>query len=780
MSKHPLSIAIFSALLAYAGAASAQSTADTETDNDHDHQHEQIKLEDIEISALPFRRSKLEAKQPVNVLAGDYLNDRRGLTLGETLQNEPGVHATQYGAGSSRPIIRGLSGSRVSTLEDGLDSADVGGLSVDHATTIDPMLVERIEVLRGPSTLLYGSGAIGGVVNVVDNRIPEQVPAETTGAFEVRGGTAADEKSGVLRLDGGGGNFAWHLDGTWRDAGDYEIPGFARVEHDHEDEGHDHEGEEHEHEEENPFGIVPNSFVETQSATVGASYVADRGFIGASVRTFDTEYGISAPHSHGEEDHDHEGEHALRSMAALMRPFDEGDEHEHDHEEESVYIDMRQRRYDISGGLQDPLPGFTDLRLRMSYTDYFHAEVESEEGEHEHDEHTLLALKDGEEHEEGEHMHGTTFDRETFQTRLELEHAPLAGWRGVLGLQFNQTDFIADGEEAFVPPNETRSIGLFVLEERDFDALTLSGGVRVEHTEVERKLGGEDHDHEHSAAILASLPMDEEDHEHDHEGELEGPDRRSKTSWSASVGALYSFSEQWQASLSANRAQRAASATELYANGPHLATFTFDVGNPFLDKETSNGVDLVLHHHSDLLDFEASIFYTDVDDYIYLAPTGQERDGFDVRTAEQADAKLYGAELSALYHVGDFSFGEIDLRGSWDTVTAELDSGANLPRISPSRLKAGVEWRMGDWRGAVEATRVSDQNDVAENEDATPGYTMTNLRLAYNLPVSVVSSELYLKVNNVFDQEARVHTSFLRDFAPLPGRNVIVGLRGTF
>jgi iron complex outermembrane recepter protein len=719
-------------------------------------------VETIVVRALPLDRTKLESAQPVDVLTGEKLDDRRGVTLGETLAREPGVHSTAYGAGAGRPVIRGLGGPRVRVLEDGLYTADTSVASDDHAVTIDPLLIDRIEILRGPATLLYGSGAVGGAVNIIDNRIPERVPDRpVTGRFEVRGDTVADERSGVFGLTGGGGNIAWHVDGSWRDADDYKIPGPARLEDDHDhDRGHGSER-------------LENSFVESQSGTIGLSWIGQRGFIGASFRAFDTEYGIPAPHDHGEDnDHDHSHDHDSHALSRSHLLHDHDHDHDHDHghedDDEFVFVDMKQRRWDLKGGLDNPLPGFSRARMRMSYNDYEHLELPVDAHDHDHD-----------------HDHFTEFHVETLQARVELEHEPVAGWRGAFGLQFENEELEAEGAEAFIPDGETRSIGLFGLEERRLGDVTLSVGGRVERTRIsihDHDHGHDhDHDHDHDHSHGHALQHDHDhDHDHGHDSDDHDIDERTFTAWSLSAGAVWQMSEQWQSSLNFSRAQRAPSHTELFADGPHLATFAVERGKAMLGKETTNGLDLVFHRHGRDFDFEVSLFYNDIRDYIFLSDTGETHGGLPVREFHQDDAEFYGLEASAVWHFEDTGFGHFDLRASFDTVRGRLDSGDSLPRISPTRFGGGVDWYLEGWRASADLTRVQRQSKVADFESETPGYNMLDLSLGYNFLLAGIDMEAFIQARNLLDEEARVHTSHLKEFAPLPGRNFRLGLRGRF
>lgn len=712
---------------------------------------ERGELERIVVSAIPIRRSKLESAQPVDVLSGERLDERRGVTLGETLMKEPGVHSTAYGPGAGRPVIRGLGGGRVRVLEDSLPSVDVSAQSDDHAVSVEPMLIDRIEILRGPATLLFGSGAVGGVVNVIDNRIPEQAAERALeGRFEVRGNSVADERTGVLRLDGGNGHWAWNISGTWRDAEDYEIPGYAEASNAREEEGHEDEG----HDEDEAFGLLPNSFVESKSGSAGLSWIGSRGFFGVSLKQYETEYGIPAPHAHDDEDEDDHNDHGLNALRnGLLSEDEQGLE-----EEEDVFIDLEQTRWDAKGALDDPLPGFTRATLRISYSDYTHAERDvdaghTEEADDEHDE--------GDEHgAEGAH---TIFDVEASNARLEMAHRPVAGWRGALGLQFDDQTLSAVGEEAYIPDGDTRSWAVFALEEKEAGPLTWTLGGRVERNQIE--------------VDELLVPTD---HEHEEEGSSDAPLRRSFTTVSASAGVLWRIDQRWQTSLNYSYAERAPSQGDLYANGPHAATFTFERGSTDLDEEVTNGLDFIVHRHGEDFDLEASLFYNALGDFIYLDETGEELDGLPLRQTRQEDATFYGGELLGVWHLPQTPAGHFDLRAGYDWVRAELDSGENLPRISPARYIAGVDWHRGDLRGSLEYQHVSSARHLAPEEDPTGGYDMLDFNLSYFFKLGGAELEAFGRLNNLLDEEARVHTSFLKNFAPLPGRNIGLGLRGRF
>lgn len=390
-------------------------------------------FEEVVVTASAEARDSLELATAVSSLSGQELQLRLQSSLGETLAQEPGVSSTFFGPGASRPIIRGLSGDRVRILEGGLGTGDASGVSPDHAVTTDPSQAERIEVLRGPATLLYGSSAIGGAVNVIDERIPtSRATKPIGGTVDLRGGSVDDERMGGIALNGGGGRFAWHADALARDTDDYEIPGFAHLE----EEGEAHEGEE---EEEEPFGVVPNSDIDTQAGRVGASYFfGDAGFFGVSASGFDTEYGLPGGHHHEEE-----------PVAG-----EEGEVHE---EEEGVpvRIDMEQLRLDLLGEITRPFGVFSGLKVRLGGTDYEHAELEGTEV-------------------------GTLFRNDFLEGRFELVQRQHGRSSGSLGLQYLDRELEAIGEEAFIPKTDTEGWAVFTFQEIEAGPLRWQLGARFE------------------------------------------------------------------------------------------------------------------------------------------------------------------------------------------------------------------------------------------------------------------------------------------------------------
>ena len=661
-------------------------------DREDEHEHATAKtLDAIEVTASPLRNAIDNLARPVSVLAGEELDARKAGTLGETLERQGGVQSSYFGAGVGRPIIRGQDGARVQVLSSGSASLDVSTVSADHAVTIEPFLADQIEVLKGPATLLYGSGAIGGAVNVVDGRIPTaQVGRTASGRVEIRHGSAAGENVGMARLDADAGAMTLHLDAFRRDSGDYRIPGLAfspaLVAQELA------QGEELEH---FARGELPNSALSTRGGGLGASWFGKRAWFGASAGTYRTHYGIPP------------GAHAHDEGTAEEAP-------------EIVRLDMRQDRFEFRGGLRGVGP-LQEINYRVTRSLYEHTEFEGDEV-------------------------GTVFENVGTEARIEAVQNEFHGWRGAIGLQYGHRDFSAIGDEAFVPPSVSRDIGLFVLQERDFGDFKLEFGARHDRVGVDPENGG----------------------------------TVDRNATSLALGGLWHFSETMHLSVNLDRAERAPTAEELFSDGPHIATQSYETGDAGLDVETSTSAEIGLHLHQGRFEGKASVYQARYGDYIYLADTGAELDELPVRAWVQGDATFTGWEIEGRVELVENGSGLWQLSVFADAVDARLDNGGRLPRIAPGRIGADLNWSLDGWRARLGAVRVADQNDVADMETATAGYTRIDAGLAYHWDVGSAGWEAFFEGRNLTDEEARVHTSYLKDLAPLPGRNLAVGLRVAF
>jgi len=690
---HPVALA---ALLALSGAGTAQAQQQAP-------EAAAPSLPPVTVSSSGLQLGADDMTTPVTVLEGDDLVRRREATLGETLNSEPGITSSHFGAGASRPIIRGMDGPRVKVLSDGAELHDASTISPDHAVVSEPLLATQVEVLRGPSALVYGNGAVGGVVNVLDGKVPTAVPEKGyEGSAELRANSGAREGAGAFSLTGGTGNLAVHVEGVARDAGDYRVgKGWAP------------EGE--------PTRKVLGSFNRTDTGSVGLSWVGERGYLGAAYTRQTAKYGLPG-HNHGFEGCHTHGDH-LHCGAHGHDDHDEDEDedgHDHDHEEHGdvPVVDLRSERFDIRGELRNPFAGFSALRLRAGVTDYVHDEVE-----------------DG--------AVATTFKNKAYDTRIELQHEPIAGFKGVIGLQTSQRKFSADGEEAYVEPTVTRRAGLFVLEEYRLGDWRFEAALR--------------HDRQTAEAQTSGI-------------------ERSHNGTSASLGAVWKFTPGYQLGASFTRASRAPSAEELYARGLHMATSTYERGNADLRSETSQNIDLGLKKTSGDTTFGVSVFHNRVRNYIY-GRTLDELDGLQLLQYSQANATFTGIEGQVRQrlnrHVGVTLFG--------DTVRARLEGGGLLPRIPATRAGLRLDGNWNAWDGQIEWVQVARQNRVAEFESATPGYGMLNLGLSYSSRFAGGTPwQLYLKANNLTDRLAYAHTSFIKNAAPLMGRNITVGVKVAF
>ena len=648
--------------------------------------------QDIIVTA-PFERTKADVLSPVTVLNGADLAREVRSTIGETLARQPGVSSTSFGPNASRPILRGFQGDRVRILTDGIGSFDVSTTSVDHAVVINPLLAERIEVVRGPAALQYGSSAIGGVVNVLDTRIPRAVPDEAVHVDAV--GTyssVSDQFYGASSVDlPVSDKLVLHVDGSYLDGDDLKIGGYvlspaARAQA---------------LASANPDvraladlkGTLPNSAARTWDIAGGAAVITDGGQLGFAISHYDSLYGIPARYD-----------------------LETG-------EGEQPRLAVKQTRFDARTELE--LGGFFDkLKGRFGFADYKHTELE----------------EDG--------SAGTQFFNKGLEGRLELSQAKHGAWQGAFGAQLLIRDFNVIGDEAFVPKNETVQYGLFTLQTLDWGKLKAEIGGRVEKTRIS------------SDPIAAS---------------------RDFTTLSGSAGASYEFVPGWRFGVNLSHTERAPSAEELFADGPHAGTQAFEIGNPDFAKERSNGIDATLRGGGRDFTVELSGFYNKFNNYIYDVQTGDVEDGLPVFQSYQADARYYGVEAqvtATLARVGDW---KIAADGLADYVRATIIGTGPAPRIPPLRLLGGLSATSGLIDGRVEVEHAFDQDRVAAFETTTNGYTLVNASIGFRPFGSERGKpEILLAANNIFDVDARRHASFLKDFAPLSGRDIRVTLKTSF
>jgi iron complex outermembrane receptor protein len=702
---------------------------------------EDVERDQIIVTASPLERTVDETIIGTSVVDKEELARNFQNTVAETIAREPGISTTYFGAAASRPIIRGLGDDRIRVLDNGIGAIDASVTSPDHAVSIDPSTADQVEIVRGTSTLLYGSSAAGGVVNVISGRIPTTVPEDgfdfsgtvglSTADNGFDGGGAFDVKLG----DFGDGALVLHGDGFYRDADDYDIPGFAEsarlraLEDDDDDDDDDHDDDDE------AFGTAENTFYETYGASGGLSWVGENGYFGVSGTVIDSEYGLPGGHEHG---------------------HDDDDDDDADEEEEGGFIDLQQRRVDFAGEYRFGGGWLEKATVRAGYADYEHAEFE------------------------GPGEIGTVFSNEGLEARIELvnrEKDFLGGTlRGAQGVQLRFSEFSAIGEEAFVPPADTNQYGFFALKELTLGKLRFELGGRYEHTTHEVQ-------------------------DSDFDGLVPSGFSTSFDGFSVSGGVGYQATEEVFMGLTAFRTERAPYSTELFANGPHLATDAFEIGDPTLEEEVGAGVEGTIRYVNERVRLAVNGFYTSYQDFVILDETGQfaledevtetfiivdmladDEEGLPVFQFLQDDVDFYGFEAeaeAALFETGGLNFfGDAGV----DYVRATRDGGLDedLPRIPPLSAVFGLEARhdYGDIRFEVEV--VADQDDVSAFELPTDGYELLNLYATFRPGGADSPIAVRMSATNLTDEEARIHSSFLKDILPLRGRNFRLAVSADF
>lgn len=682
---HPVSLAAVSMLLGHSAWAQSRDSAVAPAG---------VELPGVTVSATGLGLSATEMAAPVSVLDGETWLQRRAATLGDSLTGEPGIHATHFGAGASRPIIRGMDGPRVGVLANGTELHDASTLSPDHAVLTETLLAQRVEVLRGPAALVHG-GAVGGVVNIVDQKIPAARPANgLQGEAEARWESAARAKSAAMGLTAGTGPLVLRVEAAGRNADDYRV-------------GQGWQSEQGQRR-------VHGSHSEGNTGSLGLSWVGRDGYLGAAYTRQRAQYGLpghmhSDCHPHGA--HLHCGGHGDSHSHGTHEDHDDSA-----HDEHAVpMVDMHSHRWDLRGEWHNPVAGIESVRLKGSHTRYGHGESESGQV-------------------------ATTFSNRAHDWRVELQHAPIAGWRGMVGMGQGQRHFSAEGEEAYVPATRTQKQGIFVLEEYQVGVWRWQAALR--------------HDRQRVRTVTTAT-------------------ERTHSATSASLGTVWKLAAGWQASASFSHAARMPSAEELFANGLHMATNSWEVGNAQLQKETSNAWDVGLRKLSGNTTWSANLYHHRVNGYIY-GRTVDEDHGFQLQHYTQANARFTGAEGQVRQRINRF----VGVSVLGDVVRAKLASGAHLPRIPAARVGLRVDGSWQGWEAMAEWMQVAAQHRTAAFESRSGGYGMLNLAVSYRFVGSPL--QLLIKAENLTDRLAYAHTSAIKRAAPLKGRNLSVGMRAEF
>lgn len=669
LSRSALLVAV--AWGALAGVASAQSAPGQDADA----------VEDVIVTGRPFGVTDNASLIAVDVMDEEALAVAPVQTLGDLVAGLPGVRSSSFAPGASRPVIRGLSGPRVQVLTNGLGMIDASAVSPDHQVAVDPAEANRIEVVRGPSTLTFGGSAIGGVVNILDERIPTHaVEGGVDGHVSTQYSSVDDGYGLGARLAANAGPFVFTVDGFRRDSGDYDIPGSAISQRLATAESVARDN----------AGTVVNSFAEIEQVGAGVSYVDDRGFVGVSIKNTRSNYGTVA--------------------------------------EPEVSIDLEQTRYDFRAKRDLDTAWFQSFSLSAGYADYEHTEFEGPEV-------------------------GTIFQSSGYEGRAELIQRQRDGWQGVVGIQVLDRDFDAIGEEAFVPATSIKETGLYTVQRLDLGSYGFEGGLRYDRRE------------------LSATPID-------------GASQitREFDNWSASGSVFVKPAQGLFLGLSLSSSERAPSEVELFADGVHVATAAYELGDPTLDSEKVLTLEGTVHLSRGALDGDLHVYRAKYDGFIDQRPTGADFDfdgePFPIFAYVQTDATFTGFELEGDYALWESGERSLKLGAAADYVKADTDLGP-AARIPPYSITGRLTWTDANWDTQLEVRHVGEQDETAAFELPTDGYTMINLSGSVR-PFSDRNVTVFAEAHNLTDEEAREHASFLKDIAPQAGRNLRVGVTYRF
>ena len=702
---------------------------------------------------------EIEITNPLYVIDGDDVINDATTSLGDAIDSYLGVSIADYGAAVGQPIIRGMSGPRVKILKNGMVNRDVSGLGVDHLNDVDLNDISQIEIVKGPSSLLYANGTIGGIINVVDNTITSkdfEKPKLNVG-YETQ--SVNDGSSEIINYKNNIGGFNFNFGYKNTEFENYDIPNGAII---HEEEHDEHGDEEHhdEDEHEENLGYVNNSDFAVEATKFGISKTGDWGYFGVSIDNLESLYGIPF---HGD---DHGDEHGDDHEDEEHHDEDEHDEDEHhdEHGEERIFSTTDSETFNIKGSynINDNFVKKVDYFFRDS--DYSLTEAHEEEGHDEHEE------EGHEEHAPTVFSNNATEYGAVFDISNDVRTQKLS-------FNFVDEDSSIVGEEAFMNPanNEVLTLGYFIGQ--DFDMFHADLGIRLDQVTRSGSVTDEDH------GDIDNFKIDDD-----------------ISSFAVSIGR--NITDTLEVNLGYSSVERLPSVIELFMNGPHMATGRFEVGDPTLSSETSNNFDISFNFDNGEYFANASFFINDVDNYIALIDEDEDHedehheeehhededehhDDEDDHGDEhghghgnlihanyvQEDAEFDGYEIE-FGRTFDLGSGEMTLSFGRDVVNAQFTDGHNVPRINPARNVYSLSYSQDDIVFKLHLKDVEKQNDVGEGETVTAGYQMLDTRLTKTFDLSGKSKlKVSLFGRNLLDEVARNHASFVKNEVPLPGRN---------
>ena len=681
-------------------------------------------VDEVTVTSSFIEGSLEKLQNQLHIVDGNDIQSDASQSLGESIDNLLGVSSSDFGPAVGQPVIRGLSGARVKILNNNYVVRDVSSLGADHLNDVDLNNIEQIEIIRGPSSLLFSKGTSGGIINIVDNTIAKVDFSESI--FNL--GTEASSVN-----NGFGGNFSYqgnisgvNLSVAYNkyDFENYDVPDGAVMEEEHhEDEDHDEE----EHAEEGPIKSLENSDYERETKRFGLSSAGSWGYFGFSYSDNDSLYGVpfheEGEGHHGDEEEHEEGEHEEGE-------HEEGEhegEHEH-HEDERIFSTTDNKVYTVEGkyNLDNSLVSNVEYFFRNS--DYSHIEQHAEE--------------EGEEHGEGEEEHEeeepTLFSNKSneFGLRFSSDNDSL---NQKLVLNFIDEEITVIGEEAFVPPTESKEITMGYYVNSDFSIFDLSFALRHDFLKRTNETLNQEVDKD---ATSISLLLSKE------------------------------LNDNLSVNFGLSSIERVPSPVELYINGPHLSAARFEVGDVNLANEKSKNIDFNVSYENSGFFSHLNLFRNDINNYIYVEDQiGEEEDGLLLALYKQNDAvfKGYEFEIGHAFQIGE---NNITLSYGRDSVRAKFSNDINVPRIIPPRniFRASYDYKNTEFN--IDLKNVEKQDNLFTNETETAGYDMLDARFTQNLPIDD-NTKITLSVfgKNMLNEIGRNHTSFVKDFIPLPGRN---------